>query len=238
MPRGLGIMHPAVPAGDCPTDAELKDYLRGRVSVGRLEEIATHIQACRLCLRKLDELDRTYPVFPGPGGATPDEKTDDPALEQAIRRLLSPVGFAAGRGVDPLMPGDRLGEYRLLGPIGEGGMGATYQARHARLEMVVAVKVRRPPLAEDPASVARFRREMRAIGRLRHPNIVQATDAGEARGFLYLVMEFLDGETLSQYVRRTGPLAPAEACRLSRDAARGLAHAHERGMVHRDVKPS
>jgi formylglycine-generating enzyme required for sulfatase activity/tRNA A-37 threonylcarbamoyl transferase component Bud32 len=208
------------------------------VSAGQLEDIAAHVGTCRACLRKLDEFDRTNPPVIRSGSSTAVADPDDPALEQAIRRLLSPVGFPSDSRADPLMPGDRLGDYRLIEPIGEGGMGTTYKARHTRLEKTVALKVLRPPLAQDPASVARFRREMRAIGRLQHPNIVQATDAGEARGFLYLVMEFLDGQTLSQQVRKTGPLDPADACRVARDAARGLRHAHENGIVHRDVKPS
>ncbi|HEX3146691.1 MAG TPA: bifunctional serine/threonine-protein kinase/formylglycine-generating enzyme family protein [Gemmataceae bacterium] len=224
----------------CPTDERLKDYLRGRVSHGELEEVAGHVRECRTCVGKLDALDRTNPpiIRSGSSAAAAAASPSDPALEQAIRRLLSPVGFPTGQQADPLMPGDRLGDYRLIEQIGEGGMGTTYKARHTRLEKVVALKVLRPQLAQDPAAVARFRREMRAIGRLQDPHIVQATDAGEARGFLYLVMEFLDGVTLSQHVRRQGPLAATEACRVIRDAARGLRHAHQQGLVHRDVKPS
>jgi formylglycine-generating enzyme required for sulfatase activity len=134
--------------------------------------------------------------------------------------------------------GDRLGEYRLLEAVGEGGMETTFKAVHLRLDRLVALKVLRPDLLHDRAAVARFEREMRAIGRLQHPNIVQALDAGESGAFLYLAMELVPGETLSQRVRRQGVLPVAEACRVGLGAARALQHAHEHGLVHRDVKPS
>jgi serine/threonine protein kinase/formylglycine-generating enzyme required for sulfatase activity len=221
----------------CPSAAELRDYLRGHLADAQIDSVSEHLKACPKCLARLDRLDRSEAPLVR-GGSTAAAEPDDPALERAVRRLLGPGGFPDDRPADPLLPGDRLGEYRVLQRIGEGGMGTTYKALHARLEMVVALKVLRPPLTQDPAAVARFHREMRAIGRLRHPNIVQATDAGDARGLLYLVMEHLTGETLSQRVRRAGPLPADEACRLVRAAARALQHAHANGLVHRDVKPS
>ena len=84
----------------------------------------------------------------------------------------------------------------------------------------------------------RFHREMEAVGRLDHPNIVRAYDAGEAEGQFFLVMEFVDGANLSLLVRSGGPLDIADACEIIRQAAIGLQHAHEHGLVHRDVKPS
>jgi eukaryotic-like serine/threonine-protein kinase len=232
------MAHPSQPPTSCPPADLLRDYLCGRIADQELELVAAHLKVCPDCLGQIEQLDRTGPRLLRRDNVAAIALPADPAFEQAVRQLLTPVGFHADRRADPLLPGDRLGEYRLLGQIGEGGMGTTYKALHARLEKVVALKVLRPLLAHDPASLARFRREMRAIGRLRDPNIVQATDAGEARGCLYLVMEHLTGETLSQRVRWGGPLPVVEACRVIRNAARGLRHAHDQGLVHRDVKPS
>ncbi|HKB00883.1 MAG TPA: bifunctional serine/threonine-protein kinase/formylglycine-generating enzyme family protein [Gemmataceae bacterium] len=227
------------PSTPCPAPDQLRAYHQGRVSDGQLADISAHLKGCPACLRDLDRLDRSEaPLIRRGSSAFAPNDLSDPALASAVRRLLSPTTPTADRPADPLLPGDRLGEYRLLEQIGEGGMGTTYKALHARLERVVALKVLRPPLARDPTAVARFHREMLAIGRLQHPNIVHATDAGEARGLLYLVMEYVPGENLSRRVRRLGALPVEEAGRVIRAAARGLHHAHERGLVHRDVKPS
>src|SRR5262245_43861309 len=132
----------------------------------------------------------------------------------------------------------QLGPYTILGPLGAGGMGAVYKALHTRLKRVVALKVLPEGRMNDPGAVARFQQEMEAIGRLDHPNIIRATDAGEAAGRHFLVMELADGLDLGQVVVRVGPASIADACELVRQAARGLQSAHERGLVHRDVKPS
>jgi serine/threonine protein kinase len=91
---------------------------------------------------------------------------------------------------------------------------------------------------KDPAGVARFEREMKAIGRLEHPHVIRAHDAGEADGVHFLVMEYLDGADLSRVMDHVGPLSVADACELVRQAALGLEYAHQQGLVHRDVKPS
>ena len=117
-------------------------------------------------------------------------------------------------------------------------MGAVYKAFHTKLKRIVAVKLLPEYRQRSPEAVARFHREMEAVGRVDHPNIVRAHDAGEADGQFFLVMEFIEGVTLSSLVRRVGPLDVANACDIVRQAAVGLQHAHEHGLVHRDVKPS
>jgi serine/threonine protein kinase len=123
--------------------------------------------------------------------------------------------------------------------IGQGGMGRVYKAWHVRLECFVAVKVMSRRVAHGDPGHGRFEREMKVLGQLNHPNIVRVRHAGEANGSPYLVMDYLDGMPPSKYVRERGPLPVAEACELARQAALGLhyAHAHERLVVHRDVKP-
>jgi serine/threonine protein kinase len=131
-----------------------------------------------------------------------------------------------------------VGEYDLLEPLGAGGMGEVFKARHRRLGKLVALKLL-PVVSHGSADrVARFLREMRAVGTLDHPNVIEAHDAGEETGVVYLAMKLVEGEDLGRLVQRLGPLPVAEACELARQAALGLQYLHERGLVHRDVKPS
>ena len=131
-----------------------------------------------------------------------------------------------------------LGHYVILQRLGGGGMGSVYQARHKIMRRVVALKVIRRELLEHPDAVRRFRREIRAAARLSHPNIISAHDAGMADNHYFLVMEFLEGRNLFDLVKERGPLPAQEVCNHVFQAALGLQHAHVRGLVHRDVKPS
>ena len=117
-------------------------------------------------------------------------------------------------------------------------MGHVYKAQHTRLKKTVALKVLPRERTSDLRSVSRFTREMEAIGQLDHPNIVQAYDAREIDGVHVLVMEYINGKDLARVVERVGPLKIADACELVRQTALGLQYAYERGLVHRDVKPS
>ncbi len=134
-------------------------------------------------------------------------------------------------------PGLQLGQYVVLDLLGEGGMGRVLKARHRRLDRIDAVKVVRPDLLASPDLVHRFHREARAAARLRHPNLVTVYNADEWNGTHYIAMEFLAGLSLSRLVRQEGPLPAPTACEYARQAALGLSHAHEQGLVHRDVKP-
>ena len=132
----------------------------------------------------------------------------------------------------------QFGEYRLLEKLGEGGMGVVYRALHVELERVVALKVVRADRIGDSQAVERFRREIKAAGKLDHPNIVLAHDARQIDGTHILVMEFIEGLDLAQLLRLMGPLPVADACEAIRQAALGLQHAHEHELIHRDIKPS
>ncbi len=137
--------------------------------------------------------------------------------------------------------GEKLifGAYRILEPLGEGGMGLVLKAWHPRLDRVLALKIIRPQvLASRPDILTRFHREARAIAQLHHPNVVMLYDADEIDGINYLAMEYVDGMTLEKMVRQNGPLAYKQACDYMRQAALGLQHAQDCGMVHRDIKPS
>src|SRR5439155_2950945 len=127
--------------------------------------------------------------------------------------------------------------YRVVGVLGAGGMGVVYRAEHRLMERPVALKVIHRDLLRDPDAVERFRREVRAAARLAHPNIVTAHDAEQAGDLHFLVMEYVDGVSLARLVEKKGPLPVVYACHYVRQAALGLQHAHERGLVHRDIKP-
>jgi serine/threonine protein kinase len=136
----------------------------------------------------------------------------------------------------------RLGDYELLDEIGRGGMGVVFKARQVYLNQTVALKILPHRYLDDGQAVSRFRREMQSIGGLNHPNIVRAYNAGEASGVHFLVMEFVDGINLQQFVDLDmppgGPLDVGAACEIIRQAALGLQHAHEHQLVHRDIKPA
>jgi pimeloyl-ACP methyl ester carboxylesterase len=137
----------------------------------------------------------------------------------------------------PLTTGTRLGPYEVLGPLGAGGMGEVYRARDTRLGRDVAVKVLPAHLSENVEARARFEREARVVSGLNHPNICVLHDLGRDSGIDYLIMELVDGESLSQRIAR-GPLPLAEVLRIGAEIADALDRAHRAGVIHRDLKPS
>ncbi len=180
------------------------------------------------------------PAAVGQGADQPpfaDRSEGDP--ECAPTFLTDEQHSESGSTADPTAALVReLGEYELLEKLGEGGMGAVYKARHRRLDKIVAVKVLPPDRMADPMALARFDREMRAVGRLTHPNIVQAFDAREIDGTHFLAMEYVAGMDLGEVVLNGGAMRIADACEVVRQIASGLQCAHENGLVHRDIKPS
>jgi serine/threonine protein kinase/Tol biopolymer transport system component len=133
-------------------------------------------------------------------------------------------------------PGLRLGPYEIVSALGAGGMGEVYKARDTRLDRSVAVKVLPAQLADDPQFRERFDREAKAIGSLTHPHICTLYDVGYQSGTAYLVMEYLEGDTLARRLE-TGALPPGQALKALVEIASALDHAHRVGIVHRDLKP-
>jgi serine/threonine protein kinase/Tol biopolymer transport system component len=135
-----------------------------------------------------------------------------------------------------LAAGSRLGPYQIVGQLGAGGMGEVYRARDTRLDRDVAIKVLPAVLANDPAALARFERESKAVAALSHPNIVSIHDVGRDQDQSYAVMELLEGSSLRERLRQ-GALPAHKAIEYGARVAHALGAAHERGVVHRDVKP-
>jgi serine/threonine protein kinase len=141
--------------------------------------------------------------------------------------------------VDPLIGRTFEDKYRLDERLGVGGMGTVYRATHLLIDRPVAVKVLNPRFVEDEAAQARFRREARAAGRLQHTNAVAVTDFGRSEdGYVYIVMELLEGVTLREVLAREAPLDTARAVSMMLQVAAAVAAAHEAGIIHRDLKPA
>jgi eukaryotic-like serine/threonine-protein kinase len=230
----------------CPAREEWSRFRRGDLPVFQLESLAEHFESCATCQAAFQALpDETDDLLLDLRHVRNAEPSDAPSWQSNMAALeaSSPDMFAdtrrdrlptVGR---PEMPA-YLGEYRIVSRVGRGGMGAVYRAVHTRLDKVVAIKVLQPERLGDAGAVARFQRELRAVGKLNHPNIVLATDAGQVDGALFLVMEFIEGIDLAQLIKQHTRVPVAEACELARQAALGLQYAHSHGLVHRDVKPS
>lgn len=135
-------------------------------------------------------------------------------------------------------PGDSLGHYEILGAIAEGGMGSIYRARDLEQDREVAIKALKPQLAQDPTVIRRFLREGELIARLDHESIIEIYDVGFVDGTYYLVMEFLEGRDLLERLRSEGPFSPRKSLKIIRKMTEALDCAHQRGIIHRDVKPS
>lgn len=227
----------------CIDTKSLADFLAGRVQGDRANEIEIHFRSCALCQNQAERLSLQSDslVAAARSAAKSDPVESEPELVDAlsaIRRLRSPGGTGSA-GTDPTTSAlPEVANYRLLEKLGEGGMGTVYRAIHLRLEKTVALKIMKCDRSANPQAVSRFEREMRAIGRLEHHHIVRALDAGEHSGVYFLAMEYIAGIDLDQLIRSVGPLEPEVACEICRQVALGLAHAHEHGLIHRDVKPS
>lgn len=131
-----------------------------------------------------------------------------------------------------------LGKYKLLGHLGTGGMSSVYLAEHSRMGDKRAIKVLPKSRVKDATYLARFQLEAKAIASLNHPNIVLAYDIDNEDDVHYIVMQYVDGIDMQQLVKRDGPIDPSTAAELVGQAARGLEHAHSKGVIHRDVKPA
>lgn len=174
--------------------------------------------------------------------AIPPEKRDAPEhldrrlARQAVNRgtltLWQARQLMAGR-----FTGFQVDRYVLLDLIGQGGMGRVYLARDSRLNRRVALKILSPERVNNPRAIARFQREARVGAQLQHENLIRIYDFGESAGRFYLVMEYIEGNTIGHYITTRGRIPPRVAASLGRQIALGLEHAHRKGLIHRDVNP-
>jgi hypothetical protein len=206
-----------------PSADDLADFARGRVDRPTAAWISQHLDECPTCRAATASRPqgRTVDLSLGAAGSTPsDAGTIAPS---------APVDLPPALRDHP--------RYRVLKLLGRGGMGVVYQAEHKMMDRLVAVKVISRALVERPEALERFQREVRAAAKLDHPNIVKAYDAEQAGDLQLLAMEYVEGKSLADVLRKKGPLPIPNACHYIRQAAIGLEHACEHGMVHRDLKP-
>jgi serine/threonine protein kinase len=223
----------------------LLDFAAGQIEGSERREISDHVSACRRCTEALESLRSNLPSNINAeltGGSTTSggptvrehhepetefwENLDDDRFDCAI---LEPSSRQGALG--------RLGEYDILERVGHGGMGVVFKAFDERLQRTVAIKVMNRQLASSPTARRRFLREARAAAGINHPNVVTIHAVEEHSGYPVLVMEYIGGGTLREYIDEHGPLDPLEVIRLSREIAAGLAAAHAHGVIHRDIKP-
>ena len=230
----------------CPTRDQLRDYAVGKLDDITFAFVDDHIGTCEPCLQILTRVDDAQDTVlsrlrhsprPTPTNTNPNARpaSSPPTPSSALGAgLLTPT---PDRQVSPDdLP--QFPEYEILAKLGEGGMGTVYKARHKRLKRIVAIKLLPKERLADARAVARFEREMEAVGAVDHPHVVRAMHAGEDAGRPYLVVEYVDGLDLTDILAQRGSLPIADACELIRQAAVGLQHAHTSGLVHRDIKPS
>jgi Leucine-rich repeat (LRR) protein len=250
-------------AAPCPDQGSLEQFLIGQTPEPEALRLERHLAECRACLGRAaslhprDLLIEAVHAGAGPVLATP---VDDRLIEQlcGLRRAAgaesletttgdAPAGEhlvdATEEAYDFLAPpraeGELgwLGPYRVLKVLGAGGMGVVFAAEDSRLRRPVALKVLRPGLAASARARQRFLREAQAAAAIEHDHIVTVYHVDEDRGFPYLAMPILRGESLEDRLKREGRLPIPEVFRIGREIAEGLAAAHRRGLIHRDIKP-
>jgi serine/threonine-protein kinase len=220
-----------------PTPEQLSAFGLGNLPAALQARMEAHVAACNVCCQALRQV------------------ADDPLVNllrsaDTPRSLESIGGTAPACAATQVQPKPAAAQslaipeelkdhprYRVLGPLGIGGMGVVYRAEHRLMERPVALKVISRELLNRPDAVNRFNQEFRTAARLEHQNIVRAYDAEKVGDLHFMVMEYVDGTSLARVVERRGPLPVLHACHYIRQAALGLQHAHEKGMVHRDIKP-
>ncbi len=222
-----------------PTPEELAAFGLGKLTGRAAEEVARHLEACPDCRQAVARvppdsfLGKVHAARPD-GSSSPPGQVPGHAVASPSAGSGTP---APGVGVDVPPELTNHPRYRILRELGRGGMGVVYQARQTAMDRSVVIKVINKALLDHPDAAERFRREVHAAARLSHANIVTAYDAEQAGSLHMLVMEFVPGQSLAQVLQKKGPLQVPHACHFVRQAALGLQHAHEQGMVHRDIKP-
>jgi serine/threonine protein kinase/TolB-like protein len=224
----------------------LAAFALGTAELHDSSTIADHVDHCAACAALVSDLESS----PDPlvedlqAPAADDRFTSESECRQALAAIAvlgrdpSAAPTSGPRPDDGAILPVRIRDYQLLRILGAGGMGTVYQALHLQLEKIVAIKLLPRERTGDPQAISRFKREMKAVGRLDDPRIVRAFDAGVDGETHFLVTEYVPGIDVSTLAARLGPLPVAEACEIIRQAALALQHVSEHGLVHRDIKPS
>jgi hypothetical protein len=240
----------------CPDPDVIRDLLNGNLPEAEQSELSSHFDLCPSCQQQFDA-EASGPQFLGDVArlcCDTDWPHNTPTLDRLIRDMPQQLSDAADEAsvatwsteavsdfLDTSENADhlgRLGSYEIVEVIGRGGMGIVLRGIDSRLNRVVAIKVMAPELASNPNARRRFYREGQAAAAVSHDNVVTIHAVDDHERLPYLVMEFVAGESLEECIRRAGSLPVESILRMGRQAALGLAAAHEVGLVHRDMKPA
>src|SRR5262249_30637589 len=231
------------------SDADLQGLLADRLPEGTRASVVRHVETCADCQKRLDNLthdDELQLATSQVGGG--GSAANGPAFLQRLQAhypstLMQSEPTLNGTLHFPGPASDRaplgeIGDFDILEALGSGTFGWVFRARERNLDRIVALKVLKPEMTVRTDALIRFEREARKAS-LKHDHIVCVHRFEKPYGFPpYLVMEFVDGQTLEARLKREGKLSPVEAASIARQVALGLAAAHERGLVHRDIKPA
>lgn len=238
----------------CPAAIELDQLLRGELEPREEARLERHIELCADCQQRIERLaagERTFDSVAQrlrqAGDCSPKLRKvlDECVLDVPATRIERPKSDVTTVPPKPKasLP-SHVGEYEVLDLIGKGGMGLVLKCRDPKLNRIVAIKVLSPRMSDDETCRQRFLREARAAAAINQPNVVtiyavvdrETGESGVAGP--YIVMEFVDGPSLREYLERQGPLSPKQVAQLGVQIAQGLAAAHARGVIHRDIKPA
>jgi len=227
-------------SSECPDREALSDLALGKLPLSEIDRLEAHVDSCTTCQKTLETLEGIEDsILEGIREHAYESSPIDPSLEARLRLAeeIRPDSSSMESDVSLPLP-EALGPYQLLHQLGAGGMGTVWKAIHMHLKRPVALKVLRTARHQSRDGRARFYREMEAVGRLDHPNLVRAHDAGIANDRDFLVMELVDGVDCRSLIQQLGPLSVSDACEIARQTAIGLQYTHDQGLIHRDIKPS
>jgi serine/threonine protein kinase/formylglycine-generating enzyme required for sulfatase activity len=229
-----------------PADETLVSYGLGKLDDTLAETVNKHLEQCVPCRRRVAELSsdsfigRLRDAQPRPGDVPTRPRTivePDPPRPSRVagKQASSAVPPAASDALPPELANHP--QYEILRELGRGGMGVVYLARNKLMDRLEVLKVLNKEMLAKQGRADRFLREIQSAARLHHPNVVAAYTALQIGDLLVFAMEYVEGDDLAKLVRARGPLPVVNACYFAYQAAQGLQHAHERGMIHRDIKP-
>lgn len=217
----------------CGDPQYLKQYLQEQLNEQDEQAIREHLESCEACQKLLESVAAQDSLWRDLKQHLVDTDPEETIEVSRLSRIMEWIGPTD----DPAMLG-RIGSYEVCGVIGEGSTGVVFKAFEARLNRYVSIKVLAPEFAANGAARKRFAREARAVAAVLHENVIPIYAVDEKQGIPYIVMQYIPGMSLLQRIESKGPLDTCEVARIGLQVARGLAAAHDQGIVHRDVKPA